>query len=508
MLRQFKRTLLFVLLHLALVLAAALPCISQTVNEDDDVIAIVGVTVIDGNGGAPASGSTIVVSGRRIKEIGPESSITVPRDARLIDGEGKYVIPGIVDTNVHMSPLRGEPTFARYWERLDEIVLQGVQLQLKHGTTTVRDSYGTLEPLKKVRDAIEQGEVIGPRMFVAGNIVGWGGPYSDTFSRIQESGLSFFEERINALFTQGTGEHLMHMTADELRLAINEYLDKGPDFIKYGGTWHINYPTLIGFSPRAQKVIVEETQKRGLVAETHSTTLEGLLISIEAGVDVIQHPEVVGHREITDEIVELIVERDVICSMLPNKYTGTIWQEYLEKQSRAVNSKQRRLINQTTAEIWRVQEETGVNNTETILIPNLEMRRRNAIKLIKAGCTISVGPDNVIGIAPEFRRSRKSEHLDPGIGTIIAIEGLVELGMSPSEAIVAATKNGAIACKGIHDFGTLETGKFADMLILSADPLSDISNLRNLDMVMKEGQLVDLGVLPTVRPYGEWGISR
>ena len=80
--------------------------------------------------------------------------------------------------------------------------------------------------------------------------------------------------------------------------------------------------------------------------------------------------------------------------------------------------------------------------------------------------------------------------------------------VADDDAIVAATKNGAIACKGIHDFGTLEAGKFADMLILSANPLSDISNLRKLDMVMKEGQFVDLSALPTVSPYREWGISR
>ena len=121
-----------------------------------------------------------------------------------------------------------------------------------------------------------------------------------------------------------------------------------------------------------------------------------------------------------------------------------------------------------------------------------------------AGCIISVGPDNVIGIAPEFRRTKKSEHLEPGIGTLIAIEGLVELGMTASEAIVAATKNGARACNGVDEFGTLEAGKLADLLLLGSDPLADISNLRTLEMVMKEGRIIDLDALPTVRPYREW----
>src|SRR5262249_8319789 len=121
-------------------------------------------------------------------------------------------------------------------------------------------------------------------------------------------------------------------------------------------------------------------------------------------------------------------------------------------------------------------------------------------KLIQRGSIISVGADNVVGIAPEFRRTEKEEHLEPGIGTIIAIEGLVELGMTPAQAISAATKNGALACKALDKFGTLEVGKIADVLLLGADPLANISNLRKLEMVMKEGQVVDLKRLPTKRP--------
>ena len=81
---------------------------------------------------------------------------------------------------------------------------------------------------------------------------------------------------MNDEVTLGSGEEMIHMTPDELRVAINAYLDHGPDFIKYGATHHFNYPAPIAFSPRAQRVIVEETHRRGLVAETHATSLEGL----------------------------------------------------------------------------------------------------------------------------------------------------------------------------------------------------------------------------------------
>ena len=107
---------------------------------------------------------------------------------------------------------------------------------------------------------------------VAGNIVGWGGPCSISFSLIRESECTLLEEQFNDFIAQGSGEELMFMTPEEVRVAINKYLDLGPDFIKYGGTSHFS-PAFIGFSPDVQKVIVDETHKRGLVAETHRAQL-------------------------------------------------------------------------------------------------------------------------------------------------------------------------------------------------------------------------------------------
>ncbi|MGH7475241.1 MAG: amidohydrolase family protein [Longimicrobiales bacterium] len=476
--------------------------------------AIVGATIIDGNGGRPLADGTIVVEGTRIVDIGPRAAVAVPDEARALDGRGKFVIPGLIDTNVHMSlAFSWDETNARYWDRHEELILQGAQLQLKYGVTSVRDSYGALLPMIRVRDAIERGEVVGPRMHVAGNIVGWGGPYSRTFSWRSENELTYFQEQVNDHITLASGEELMHMTLDELRAAMNNYLDKGPDFIKYGGSSHGTYPSLIGFSPEAQQVIVEETQKRGLVAEIHTKGFEGLKLSILAGIDLIQHPDAVGYREITDELVKLIVDRGIICSMLPNKYTGEVWRNYLEERE-AARKKWTELRNTrkaplTSAEIRRMVQETGWEHPETVLGQDLEMRRRNGKKLIEAGCIVTVGADNLLfgsgGGAPEFRRElNRTDHLDPGVGTIRAIEGLVELGMTPSDALVAATRNGALAFKALDEFGTLEVGKLADLLVLSADPLADISNLRKLETIMKEGRLIDPDSLPTDAVTPDW----
>ena len=84
----------------------------------------------------------------------------------------------------------------------------------------------------------------------------------------------------------------------------------------------------------------------------------------------------------------------------------------------------------------------------------------------------------------------------PGTATLSAIEGLVELGMTPAQAIVSATKNGARASQGLKDFGTIESGKYADILLLDADPITDIHNIRKLSLVIKEGRVVDRDRLP------------
>jgi len=113
------------------------------------------------------------------------------------------------------------------------------------------------------------------------------------------------------------------------------------------------------------------------------------------------------------------------------------------------------------------------------------------------GWIVIVSTDNNLGPAPEFRREPKPDTWEAGIGTIISIEGMVELGMTPMEAIVAASKHGAMACKGLEDFGTIEVGKIADLLVLGSNPLDDISNIRNLELILREGRVVDPDTLPT-----------
>jgi imidazolonepropionase-like amidohydrolase len=124
------------------------------------------------------------------------------------------------------------------------------------------------------------------------------------------------------------------------------------------------------------------------------------------------------------------------------------------------------------------------------------VRRSNAQILIKAGALVTTGTDSYWAAASELSRTPKPQNQDHGMGTIMAIEGLVELGMTPAQALTAATKDGAVAARGVSEFGTIEKGKRADLVLLSADPLADIHNIRKVARVVRDGKLVDRARLP------------
>ena len=103
------------------------------------VTAIVGATLIDGNGGAAVPDAVVIVTGSRITAVGRRGAVTIPADAQVIDGKGKWLTPGFIDTNVHMSLYSSLESMVRYEDRFTDIAIEGTQLQLKYGFTSVRD---------------------------------------------------------------------------------------------------------------------------------------------------------------------------------------------------------------------------------------------------------------------------------------------------------------------------------------------------------------------------------
>ena len=464
-------------------------------------IAIVGVTVIDGNGGAPLADGTVLVRNGKFEHVGKRADVKVPDCAQKVDGAAKFVTPGFVDTNVHNGMPTSAAEYARYWEKLTEIAIEGAQMHLKYGVTSMRDSYGTMMPLLAARDAIRSGKAIGARMYVAGNIIGWGGTFSKTFrGRDPEN---YYEEWINDQITQGAGELMPWFGPDSLRVIVNNYIDKGVDFVKIGGTTHTHTEPGLIFSERQFKAIVDAVHKRGLMAETHSTTPEGMYIALVSGIDLIQHPEV-GGVPITDEVLKLLDEKRPFCSIHGNNHYGRAYQAAQARASTAARTGggAGAGANNEPTELrsWPKPKMTEKMIEDSIRTTNPRVMRANAEKIVKSGCPITTATDNQVAQAIEFSRDPNQWGArEPGVGTLAAIESLVDFGMTPAQAIVAATKNGAKALphRMGDSLGTIERGKIADVVMLDADPLQDIKNIRKIRMVMKDGVIIDRDRLPT-----------
>jgi len=455
-------------------------------------IALVGATIINGTGAAAIPDGAIVIDGKKIVALGRRAEVRIPADAQVIDEKGKFITPGLIDTNVHLVLMIVPEFYAKYEDRLEEVALQSAQIALKYGVTTVRDSWGPLKPLLNVRDRINRGEVVGARTLVAGNIVGLGGPFSINF--LGARGLASPEDlqrRINAMWEVNMGPRLLLMTPHEVRRETNAYLDLGVDFVKVAASSHGISPESLMFSPAVLRAMGEEVHKRGLVFETHTATLESLRLAIESGVDLMQHPEELGsfrdeadrrtfgEREVPDDLIALIKSRNVLCSLLT--------------------------VSQKRIDLIRERVPAGDPAFRGL---NAEMYRNRLVnlrRLVQAKVPWTMSTDNGPQ-APELG----ARPMSPLIGRqhFDTLQDLVEAGMTPMEALVGATKRGGEACRR-PDLGTLETGQTADLLVLRADPLRDISNMRQIDLVMKEGTIIDRAHLPEkpilhFDPEAEW----
>ena len=148
-----------------------------------ELLAVVGGTLIDGNGGAPLRDAVILMEGGRFRAVGRRADMPVPAGASVIDVTGQYVLPGIMNGNVHlldaimMMGKGGAEYLARVEGRLHEVIEEAAQISLRGGCTTVFDTWNALAPVLKARDRINEGKAAGARIFAAGNIVGMGGPF-------------------------------------------------------------------------------------------------------------------------------------------------------------------------------------------------------------------------------------------------------------------------------------------------------------------------------------------
>ena len=441
-------------------------------------VVIHGARLIDGNGGSPVDDVTIVIEGNRFARVA-RGKIDFPKEARIIDARGKTVLPGLIDNHVHYRDLLGE-------------------LFLAFGVTTVRDLGNHLQWILAQREAVSQGKIAGPRIFCAG-----GGFYS----------------RATA------AHHQVPADGAEAKRMVRELIKQGVDYTKIH----------LGVTLDITRALAEEAHAAGFKMLGHLDT--NILPYAEAGVDGVEHASgcaeatirsaeglknlasiklwlakflacwTFAEREHYPEVTEFLAKKGTFIEPTMVLWGACLgkresWEkedyEILKRPGLTYVSEHLRLqwldhyyMAYGVRGAQEPKEDVVIGNRYSIygIYPEAQLRegcrrlQEFLRQLVKAGGHVVTGTD--------------AAAVMPGISLHREMEFLVEAGLGPMQAIQAATKVGAQYLGQEKELGTIEEGKLADLLVLRGDPLQEITQSKSIDLVIKDGEIVDTSFHPS-----------
>lgn len=393
--------------------------------------------LLDVESGTVKAGQCILVDGERVAKVEPCAE--PPYGAELLDWSAYTVLPGLIDLHTHLAdtgqsadvaaPLKTSPQLTAL------IGAHNARVTLEAGFTTVRD-VGTYRGLTDValRDAIAQGLVPGPRMFVAGAYItspGGGGELNGVVPNDQLPA----DMRLGVVHNAG-----------EAREKAQYLFDHGADFIKMIATGAVlaigTVPGQIELSDDEMRAAVEVARAHGSYATAHAHGAAGIKAAIRAGVRSIEHASLID-----DEGLSMARKAGVWLVM--DVYDG----DWIDQQG--------------TQEGW--PEEYLRKNRETT-----QRQRDGFAKAVRMGVKLGFGTD--AGVYPHGLNARQFAYM-------------VRYGMTPAQAIRAATLDAATLIGHDKELGSIAPGKFADMIAVTGDPLSDVRMLEHVAHVMKAGAI-------------------
>jgi imidazolonepropionase-like amidohydrolase len=446
---------------------------AQSTESSAQPLVITHVTVIDATGGPPLIDRSVIISGHRILSISAAAKPTFPQNARVIDASGKFLIPGLWDMHSHFSDQDYLPLY----------LVNGVTgLRIMFGDSTSHES----------RKQIEAGTIVGPRMVIGSRIIDGPAPFLPYFISVQ--------------------------TPDEARKAVDEEKQAGADFIK-----------VYSFLPRdLYFAIVSESKKLGLPFAGHTPMSVSVEEASDAGQRSIEHLTGIDgscssraddfHLRSQQDLAEMTAAGK--SSLAGGSHLATmgvsILDSYSPQRCAAVGA---RLKSNGT---WVCP--TLVIFRTMALIGDPSLSNGPNIRYLPRSIRVSWEPQNnylfkIAAVNPTYTK-RQFEHdlvtvsvlkqagvgiiagtdtpspfVAPGFSLADELELYVKAGLSPMDAIRTATYNPALFLGREKDLGTIESGKLADMVLLNANPLDDIRNIRKIFALVYDGAYYDRGAL-------------
>jgi len=444
--------------------------------EPSSQLAITHVTVIDATGRAPQADQTVLIDGGRITAVGSTSTIKVPKTARTIDASGKFLVPGFWDMHVHLAGINADPSWSK------QVLLP---LLLANGITGVRDMGGDLDALLAWQREIESGVLLGPHIVASGPFLAASG--------------------------KKTPEQYPVHNAEEARAAVVDLKKRGANFIKI-----ITMPSRDAFF-----AVGDESKKQNIPFVGHLPFEIGVIEASDAGMHSIEHllysafalsfssketelrPRLVLAEKNGDAAAWEQIAHEADATYSPEKATALI--QALKKNGTWVTP---------TLASLDITAHPGNWNTDDPLLAfvppamakqwresfnDAEMKQRAAWlgrqasndwkltgELHRAGVPLLVGSDSL------------DPFVFPGDSFHHELAELVRAGFTPMDALQAATHGAALFLGRDKEFGTIETGRVADLVVLSANPVESIANTRKVWAVIRNGGYYDRASLDTL----------
>ena len=419
---------------------------SSNTGNGNEALVLNGATLIDGNGGPPKADSVIVIGvSKKIIAITNQTnfrdSLSLFNDdsgsqitKRVLNLTEKYIMPGLFDMHAHIAGVRKNS----YDQATSENMLG---MLLKYGITTVRNPGGPTNETVHLREEVLNGNLSGPEIFTAGRLL-----------NTPEFPIPFVEKQVT--------------TEEEVREEVRNQATAGVDYIKL----------YVGLKPDLVKAAVDEAHRQGIKVIGH-LYLTSWTDAANLGIDFLTHGVPVSPFLLPED------KQRIFNRTGGSPFDHSLWLDLVDLDSIEIRNMIESLVQN------QIPVDPTLNVYEAIFVrqsfadPQNEQRWSKVLQLTKMmhdrGVKILSGTD-----IPNFE-------LVPGESLHHELELLVEAGINTSDVIKIATKNGAEALDLMNQTGTIEPGKQADILILSANPVEDIENTKRIETVISNGRIIE-----------------